>query len=148
MEIVRACAGHLDGIMDIERASFPDPWSRGGVEVYLTDPHGAILAAVEGDEVLGFAIYHVSFEESELFSIAVAEKYRSRGVGRALLERVLVEAARAGAEKMFLEVRRSNASARALYKSAGFAVCGERRGYYESPRENAILMDIELGDRK
>ena len=144
MEIVRANAGHMDGIMEIERVSFPDPWSRGGVEVYLTDPCGAILAAVEGDQVLGFAIYHVSFEESELFTIAVRGERRGRGIGGAILARVLREARAAGAEKMFLEVRRSNAAARALYAAAGFTVCGQRRGYYDSPREDAILMDIEL----
>lgn len=145
MEIVRATAVHMDGIMEIERRSFPDPWSRGGVEVYLTAPDGAVFAAVEGERVLGFAIYHVSFEEGELFSIAVREDSRGRGVGRALLDRVLGEAKAAGAEKMYLEVRRSNQRARAMYKSAGFSVCGVRRGYYDFPREDAILMDIELG---
>ena len=89
MEIVRAKAEHLDGIMEIERQSFPDPWSRGGVEVYLTDPSGEILAVLEGQEVVGFAIYHVSYDESELFTIAVRADSRGRGVGRALLDAVL-----------------------------------------------------------
>lgn len=148
MEIVKAKAGDLDPIMDIERASFTDPWSRGGVEVYLTDPYGEILVAREDGEVAGFAIYHVSFEESELFTIAVRENCRGRGVGTALLRTVLKRAGERGAGKMYLEVRKSNAAARALYKSVGFQICGERRNYYEAPREDAILMDIELGEGK
>lgn len=148
MEIVRAKAEHLDGIMEIERQSFPDPWSRGGVEVYLTDPSGEILAVLEGQELVGFAIYHVSYDESELFTIAVRADSRGRGVGRALLDAVLSGAGARGARKMYLEVRRSNTAARTLYKSAGFAVCGERRNYYEAPREDAILMDRELEERK
>ena len=57
---------------------------------------------------------------------------------------VLRRAGERGAERMYLEVRRSNAAARELYKKAGFAVCGQRRGYYENPTEDAILMDREL----
>lgn len=146
MEIIRAKSEHLDGIMDIERTSFPDPWSRGGVEVYISDPYGEILAAVEGEELLGFAIYHCSFEESELFTIAVRQDRRGLGVGTRLLRAVLSGARARGAEKMYLEVRRSNEPARRLYKSAGFQVCGERRNYYDAPKEDAVLMDIELTD--
>ena len=148
MEIVKARYEHLDKIMEIERASFTDPWSRGGVEVYLHDPFGEILTALEGETVAGFAIYHVSFEESELFSIAVREDLRGRGIGARLLRAVLDRARARGAEKMFLEVRKSNEAARRLYRSAGFQICGERRDYYALPREDAILMDRELLERE
>ncbi len=145
MEIVKATYAHLDAIMDIERASFTDPWSRGGVEAYLQGGCGEILAAVEDGTVAGFAIYLVAADEGELLSLAVRGDLRRRGTGGALLREVLRRAGERGAEKIFLEVRKSNLAARALYKSAGFAVCGERRGYYQDPTEDAILMDRELG---
>ncbi len=145
MEIVRATYEHLDAIMEIERSSFPDPWSRGGVEAYLRGGCGEILAAVEDGTVAGFAIYLVAADEGELLSLAVRADLRRRGAGAALLREVLRRAKKRGAKKIFLEVRKSNLAARALYKSAGFAVCGERRGYYQAPTEDAILMDRELG---
>ncbi len=148
MRIVRAEGRHLDGITKIERASFPDPWSRESISYYLDAPDGETLALEDGGVVAGFAIYHVSFEEAELYNIAVRPDFRRRGAGRALLAAVLERARAKGAERMFLEVRKSNAAAVELYRSAGFSVCGERRGYYENPREDAVLMDMELGERK
>lgn len=144
MRIRRADSRHVDGILEIERASFPDPWSREGISDYLDAPDGELLVLEDGGELAGFAIYHVSFEEAELYNIAVRPEARRHGAGRALLAAVLERARRRGAERMLLEVRRSNGAARALYRSLGFAVCGERRGYYENPPEDAILMDITL----
>ncbi len=144
MRIVKAGSRHLDGIMEIENQSFSDPWSRAGFADYLDVPDGEIVALEDRGAVAGFAVYHVSFEESELYNIAVRESCRGQGLGRALLDAVLDRARARGAEKMYLEVRKSNAAARGLYKAAGFAVCGERRGYYERPTEDAVLMDITL----
>ncbi len=144
MRIVNATERHLDGIMDIETRSFTDAWSREGVADYLDAPDGELLVMEDGDEAVGFAIYHVSFEDAELYNLAVRPDCRRRGAGRALLNAALEGAASRGARRMFLEVRRSNDAARALYKSAGFAVCGVRRNYYDSPREDAVLMDFTL----
>ena len=144
MEIARAESRHLDGILEIERESFADPWSRESLASYLDDPWGELLAALEGDRVLGFAVYYVSFENADLYNIAVRPEARGRGVGTALLGEVLRRARAGGAERMFLEVRRSNLAAQRLYERAGFAVCGVRRNYYTSPTEDAILMEKNL----
>ena len=45
---------------------------------------------------------------------------------------------------MTLEVRASNAPAIALYMKHGFAQVGRRRGYYDDPKEDAILMTLEF----
>lgn len=148
MRILRAGNRHLDGIMDIERQSFTDPWSREGIADYLDAPDGELLVLEDGGETVGFAIYHVSFEDAELYNIAVRPDRRHSGAGRALLDAVLERAGERGAERMFLEARRSNEAAIGLYRSAGFAVCGVRRGYYDSPREDAVLMDIDLTELK
>ncbi len=144
MRILKARSRHLDGVMDIENASFPDPWSRAAFEDYLDTPDGELLILGEGEAVAGFAVYHVSFEDAELYNLAVGKDFRRRGFGRALLDAVLTRAKERGAERMFLEVRRSNAPAIALYRAAGFAVCGVRRNYYALPTEDALLMDITL----
>ncbi len=145
MEIIRASGAHLDEIVEIERESFPDPWSRGSIEQCVQGKFASVLAAVEDGHVEGFAIFNVLADEAELYTIAVRRDSRRRGVGGAILKRVKDCAREQGAVRMFLEVRKSNAAARALYKRVGFAVCGERRGYYDAPREDAVLMDIDLG---
>lgn len=144
MEILTAEYRHLESIMEIERAAFSVPWSREGIRFELECPDAGVFVATQGDEVLGFAVLHLTKPEGELYNIAVREEHRGQGVGRALLEATLQWAWGQGAEHIYLEVRRSNAAARALYRSCGFSVCGERRNYYEYPREDAILMEAEV----
>lgn len=91
-------------------------------------------------EVVGFAGAMVIAEEAELLNIAVAPDTQSCGIGRMLLERLLLETLRYGAKRMFLEVRRSNYRARELYKSLGFRETGVRKNYYTNPSEDAVIM--------
>jgi ribosomal-protein-alanine N-acetyltransferase len=78
-------------------------------------------------------------EECDLLNIAVAEEYRRAGLGKIMLSRLTIGAKRRGAEKMFLEVRQSNAAARGLYLQAGFEEIGVRKKYYPDG-ENAVVM--------
>ena len=144
MRIVKAGPEHLPAIMEIERESFSRPWSETSVLSELTDLESICLAAAEGGRLMGFAILHTVGEEGELYNIAVAEGDRGRGAGGALLDAALREACRRGVLKVYLEVRRSNSPARALYKSRGFQVSGMRRDYYDDPKEDAMLMDVDL----
>ena len=134
----------IPGIMEIEAASFSDPWSQNGVEAYIDDPYGGILVAGEGGRILGYAIFHCSFEDCELYNIAVSPAFRRRGAGRELIKAVFYEARRRGAERVLLEVRRSNAPARTLYGTTGFKTIGERKNYYDGPTEDAVIMERKL----
>jgi ribosomal-protein-alanine N-acetyltransferase len=80
------------------------------------------------------------FDELHINSLAVADAWRRRGLARALLRHVLADAAKAGARSATLEVRRSNEAARGLYEGLGFRVEGERPGYYQEPREDALIL--------
>ena len=71
-------------------------------------------------------------------NIAVSENYRRKGIARALLQKMLSDLS--CADSVTLEVRKSNAAAIALYESFGFEHVGERRGFYEKPTEDALLM--------
>jgi ribosomal-protein-alanine N-acetyltransferase len=80
------------------------------------------------------------FDELHINSLAVDERWRQQGIARRLLVGVLAEAVRAGARTATLEVRESNAAARALYEGLGFHVEGVRRDYYQHPREDALVL--------
>ena len=134
----------LDAVMEIERASFTDAWSEDGVAASLEDPDGGLLAASEDGRLMGYAIFHCSFEDCELYSVAVSPACRRRGIGRELVSAVIHEARSRGASRLLLEVRRSNLPARAMYDSMGFTAIGERKNYYDAPREDAVIMELEL----
>ena len=144
MEIVRARNEFMDSIMEIERECFSIPWSENSIRFELASADAIFPVAVEDGQVLGFGILHKIGDEGELFNLVVSEERRGEGIGAALLDAALLQAKGMGVEKVYLEVRRSNTPARKLYESRGFAVCGMRKNYYEEPREDAMLMDLEL----
>lgn len=107
----------------------PRPWSAAEFADFLADP--LIFLLTEGDA--GFLLGRAVAGEAELLTLAVAPEARRRGLGRKLLERFLYQARLRGAATAFLEVADANAAAQALYRNAGFARAGRRRGYYVGP---------------
>jgi ribosomal-protein-alanine N-acetyltransferase len=83
-------------------------------------------------------------DQGELANVAVTPRLRGRGLGSHLLSRVLEVARERGIDTLFLEVRASNARALDLYRRFGFADVGRRKGYYERPREDALIMAARL----
>ena len=97
-------------------------------------------------ELVGFIIVRTLGPEWEIENIAVDARSRGRGIGKTLVQAVVAQARLSGAESVFLEVRASNAAARALYNGSGFVETGHRRGYYSSPDEDAALYRLHVGD--
>lgn len=94
----------------------------------------------EADEVLGYAGLAVNADEAWVQNIAVRRTAQRRGVGRALLEALLAEAARAGIKQTLLEVAVDNAPAQRLYATYDFEPVGIRRGYYQPSNTDALVM--------
>lgn len=103
------------------------------------------VAIREGSRCLGFALISLVVGEAELLDIVVEPRTQGQGMGRALLEEVLKQLS-GKAERLYLEVRVSNASAFALYENLGFAEFGVRANYYPTAngREDGLLMGLEL----
>lgn len=138
----------VDAVHAIEQAVQPYPWTRGNFTDSLA--HGYLCRVDEAEgEVRGYAILMPLMDEAELLTIGVAAAQQRKGLGRALLDGML-QLARAGKMKrVFLEVRTSNAAAIALYRSAGFAEIGVRRGYYQNANgsEDALVMACDLTEQ-
>ena len=135
----------LGAVIAIERASFGDPWTRGMFGTHLTSSGGSnFLVADQDGSVVGYAITVAAAEECELLNIAVEPDSRGRGVGALLLDSAMELCRRSGSTEMWLEVRASNAGARMLYESRGFAEVGVRKRYYHAPREDAIVLRSDL----
>ncbi|MDN5347101.1 MAG: [ribosomal protein S18]-alanine N-acetyltransferase [Clostridia bacterium] len=134
-------AEHLDQVLEIERVSFPSPWERSAFlnEIYNNNYAYYYVCLVEG-KVCGYAGLWLILDEVHITNIAVHPHWRGRGLGKLLLDFLLHEAARLGADRVTLEVRVSNIAAQKLYERAGFTRAGVRKGYYNDTREDAIIM--------
>ena len=143
--IVPMKAAHLDQVEAIERTCFSDAWSRRLLEVMLTLPGAIALAAVDGEgAVLGYVSAQTVLDEGYVNNVAVRPQSRRQGVASALLEELRRLAAERELAFLTLEVRASNRSAQALYAGQGYREAGCRPGYYQHPREDAILMTLEF----
>lgn len=131
----------LPAIAVIERAAFSDPWSEKSFRDALAHPAIYFAAARgSGGEVLGYVVAWFVADEGQIANLAVTPSGWGGGIGRALLDAALREAALREAENVYLEVRDSNERARRLYRSCGFEEVGRRRGYYRRPIEDAIVL--------
>jgi len=120
-------------------------WGRQTYEAFLSNPaQGCCQVAEQEGVVVGLVCFRVVAEEAELLNVAVLPTSRGRGIGSCLVEQVLQEAAKAGAKRIFLEVRGSNRPALDLYERFGFALCGRRAGYYTAPPADALILHRPL----
>ena len=136
----------LDGVMAIEEVSFPTAWPRRLFEEEIRRDFSDALVAVpgEGEEILGYAICWTVADESHLLNIAVRPEARRSGVGTGLLRECIRRGARAGADRIHLEVRAGNVAALRMYEREGFSFQGIRRGYYVDTGEDAVLLSREI----
>ena len=95
-------------------------------------------------KLLAFLVAHKIDTEWELENVVVAESARRRGIASLLLRELIVQVRAARGRSIFLEVRDSNQSARALYRKMGFEEAGFRKNYYASPIEDAIVCRLRL----
>ncbi|MCC7483504.1 MAG: ribosomal protein S18-alanine N-acetyltransferase [Burkholderiales bacterium] len=138
-------AGDLDVVTAIERDIYSHPWTPGNFRDSLDAGYHCWI--LECASVLaGYTIVAVAAAEAHLLNLSVARSWQGRGYGRELLAFALRLARDYGAGVVLLEVRPSNAAARALYAAAGFAEIGVRHGYYpaEQGREDAIVLRLAL----
>lgn len=147
MEIMIRLAEERDisPIAEIEKECFTNPESENSVrEVLEGRPvYEAYVAELDG-EVVGHTLTMSTCGDEDILSVAVRPSFRRMGIGKKLMDNIIDDAVKNGIESVFLEVRRSNVAAITLYENAGFFKIGERKNFYDLPREDAILMKKEL----
>ena len=140
----------LPAVLDIERRSFAQPWSRAFFEKELATPFARLVVGVEETlpqpQVIGYTCRWRVTDEVHLLNVAVHPERRGLGHGRELVGAVVAEAEAAQVRVIFLEVRAGNVVARRLYRLLGFTDLGVRRGYY-GPGQDAIVMELRLVGR-
>lgn len=134
---------HIAQVAELEKICFAAPWSEKSVASELENPLSYWLVALEGDTVAGYVGSQTVLGETDMMNVAVRPEFRRQGVAEALIE-ALIEGLKARQSHcLTLEVRDSNAPARALYEKLGFLEVGRRKNYYRNPGEDALILRKE-----
>jgi len=139
----------LDGVLEIERSTFPSPWTKANFLFELAQnkcAHNFVVRCRDSGEVLGFSCVWVLFDELKINNIAIAKEQRERGLGKFLMEHVLEYGYRKGCDNATLEVRPSNGVAISMYRKFGFQVTGLRKSYYSDNGEDALFMSLDINE--
>jgi [ribosomal protein S18]-alanine N-acetyltransferase len=140
--IRKARPADVEDVAAIERRAFSDPWSANSFRALFGNPivHFVVAEDRSTARLVGYLVMWFVVDESEIANLAVSEDARRAGVGARLLDHALTAARERRSAVVFLEVRESNAAARALYASRGFEIAGRRAKYYRKPVEDALVL--------
>ena len=144
----------IDGVMEVDRDCFSIPWSRESFLMELESSLSTYVVAVDVPEIdddargagviVGYGGFYMVMDQVEITNIAVMGKERGKGIGKSILEALIKLAVVGGGKVVNLDVRASNEAAKALYFSYGFKQVGMRKGYYQKPDEDALLLSLDL----
>ena len=134
----------LPQIQQIEQRSFSVPWTEAMLRIQLDRNSHVFLTAEAEGRIVGYVGLMYVLDEGYISNVAVDADWRRQGVADALIEELIRRSRALLLSFLTLEVRASNEAAIALYQKHGFRPVGRRRGYYEQPREDALLMTLTL----
>ncbi|MGE5702481.1 MAG: ribosomal protein S18-alanine N-acetyltransferase [Clostridia bacterium] len=139
----------VEAVAELEELSFPTPWPKDAFVNEMTiNQHAKYMLAIAEDKIVAYCGVWIIIDEAHITNIAVHPDYRGRKIGEMLMRQVMGLAVLLGAERMTLEVRPSNQTARNLYDKLGFTAAGVRKGYYSDNNEDAIIMWVELNGKE
>ncbi|MBI3555100.1 MAG: ribosomal protein S18-alanine N-acetyltransferase [Deltaproteobacteria bacterium] len=139
----------LAAILDIERRCYPAPcvpWTadafRGEIQKQFS--HFLVLTDDETDSVIaGYIVYWLLFDECHILNVAIHPDWRGQAFGTRLIRNAINDAVKKEVKRVFLEVRKSNAGAVALYQKLGFFVDHIKSAFYENG-EDCYFMILYL----
>lgn len=140
INIRRMDESDLDKVYSIEKATFSIPWSYESFLDTLKLPQTIYLVAEFQGDIVGYLGIWKVLDEGNITNVAVKEDLRKKGIGHLLISEGIRIAKNEGIKDLTLEVRESNIYAISLYEKNGFENVGIRPGFYERPKEDAVIM--------
>jgi ribosomal-protein-alanine N-acetyltransferase len=137
----------LDGILEVEKTSFPIPWSKESFKDELKNILATYLVAKVGNTIIGYIGAWFVIDECHITNIAVHKDYRKQGIASKLVLELLKLCKKHECTYITLEVRAGNMPAQNLYSKFGFLNEAKRKDYYRNPdgsHEDAIIMSKEI----
>ncbi len=151
MRLIEATPAMAGLLSELHARVFPShqAWDASFIARILDLPGNMGLLAEQEDRAAGFILYSLAADEGEILTVAVLPERRRRGIGRRLLGAAMAELGMRGVQRIFLDVDARNHAAVALYRQAGFARVGLRKGYYRQPdgsRRDALMLAYVFGE--
>ena len=143
MQYVLMTPEHVPQVAQLEKECFADPWSEKSIAGELSNPLSLWLVALDGQQVVGYVGSQSVMGEADMMNIAVSPRYRRAGIAQELIQRLTAALLEKDVYSLTLEVRASNAPAKALYSKLGFRQEGCRPNYYRNPKEDALILRKE-----
>ena len=140
VEIREATGDDITRINEIEKRSISPCWSADAFHSEIGREDSFFAVAVCDGVVAGFCLLRRVADAGELLRIAVEEAYRRRGIADDLMMKSIEYAQGNALTATYLEVRVSNVAAIGLYRKHGFIEVGKRRGYFDKPQEDAVIL--------
>ena len=134
---------HVPQVAALEKICFADPWSEKSVASELENPLSYWLVAMDGEKLVGYVGSQTVLGETDMMNVAVSPDYRRQGIAEGLILALIAALKARESHCLTLEVRDSNASARALYEKLGFSEIGRRKNYYRNHKEDALILRKE-----
>ena len=144
MRIIKMQPEHVAFVAEMERQCFSDPWSEKSVASELDNPLSLWLIAEVDGVVAGYVGSQTVLDSADMMNLAVSPNFRRQGIAERLVNGLMEALGEKGVKSLLLEVRISNEPAKRLYQKLGFEIVGKRPGYYEKPREDALILRKEL----
>lgn len=144
--IRRMDKGDTKQLAELDKICFAVPWSEQSFIDETDNELANYIVAIIDNTVVGYVGYWKVVDEGHITNIAVNPDYRREGIASELLSQIIKAAYDEKLYLLTLEVRKSNTAAKKLYEKFGFLALGERKNYYHSPTEDAVIMTLMLGD--
>lgn len=131
---------YANDIYEIEKECFSEPWSLKGIKDTIDNENSYFVVCELGNSIIGYAGMYVVCDEGYVYNIAVKKMYRNFGIGKTLLNKLLIHCNDKGLKFLSLEVRQTNLAAMNLYRKYEFLKVGIRKNFYSFPQEDAVIM--------
>ena len=146
MQVRELKAEHIDMVSELEGLSFAHPLSKANLGMLLPGGigRGYVIVDEERQTAAAYGGIITVLDEGQMLNIATHPDYRRRGLAETILDKIIFDAKENGIKFITLEVRESNSSARGLYAKKGFYQVGLLKKYYDSPREDGLILKLDL----
>lgn len=129
----------MEEVLRIEAASFDEPWGEIDlIRVLRSRSTIGVVAELDGS-VEGFAVYDLLPKMIRLVNFAVCPTIRRRGIGSAMLSKLVAKLTPGRRSRLEATVRETNLGAQKFFASQGFRAVRVVAGCYDNTEESGYL---------